>query len=56
VVSWLLLATPASAAATCAFDPITAIVTIAVGDGESAAISQTGGSITLDGTPATLRP
>jgi Ca2+-binding RTX toxin-like protein len=50
VVGWLVLTTPAAAAPTCAFDQATATVTIGVGDGESAVISQTGGSITLDGT------
>lgn len=50
MVSWLLLATPASAAPTCAFDPVTATVSISVGDAESAVISQTGGAITLGGT------
>lgn len=49
VVGWVLVATPASGAPTCAFDQPTATLTIVVGNGESAAIARSGEAITLDG-------
>jgi Ca2+-binding RTX toxin-like protein len=42
---------PPARAATCAFDPSTASVTIEVGDGETGVIARSGDAITLNGAP-----
>jgi len=47
----LLVAAPAAAVPTCAFDGPTATITVAVGNGETATIARTGEAITLDAVP-----
>ena len=46
-----LLATPATAVPTCVFDPATATINVAVGNGETATIGRSGDAITLNATP-----
>src|SRR5262245_53450088 len=48
---WVLAPSNASAAPTCTFDGMTATVTVAVGNGESATIVRQGEAIALDGAP-----